>query len=607
MKLKLKLYLSLLLLFVLIVLLSGLGSYFLQKLAVDSRAIMQDNYQTLQYMQGLSAGLDRVVSILPNLKEQEDLDQDLDVALENCRGIIANQIENITEPGEKQLTSELQSEYGLLQRQIEALRKQPVFDTGQFVNQVLPQIVRVRTLSSSIFSMNEEALLQKNKRANKTAEDLVLYMALFGFSGVFFALAFILRIPIYFFKPLSSLNEGIKQIAAKNYRHQLDIASKDELGEIAASFNQMAQKLYHYNQSNYALLLAEKKRIDAVINQMHEGIIGIDDSNTVLFANLLACELLNMEESRLKGRQIQTLGEANDFIQSIATDLASGNLETKSMRVVQKGKEKLYSREIIPVFMQQPEEDRPVAIGFVVVLTDITSFSEKDYAKTQFIATISHELKTPIASIMMSLKLLKDGRTGALGADQLELVDSIRDDSDRLLKIVGELLKMAQVETGNIQLDIQPLQPSHVVEMAVHALQQQAHAKGIRIVREMESDQQVLGDADKVTWVMINFLSNAIRYAPESSEIVLSTIGQSGNRVRFSVRDSGPGIDPGFQEKLFEKYFKVPGSNQSGTGLGLAISKEFIKAMGGSIGVESEPGKGSEFYFLLPVLSELPA
>ncbi|MBK7335057.1 MAG: HAMP domain-containing histidine kinase [Saprospirales bacterium] len=277
------------------------------------------------------------------------------------------------------------------------------------------------------------------------------------------------------------------------------------------------------------------------------------------------------------------------------------------MRVVQKGKEKLYSREIIPVFMQQPEEDRPVAIGFVVVLTDITSFSEKDYAKTQFIATISHELKTPIASIMMSLKLLKDGRTGALGADQLELVDSIRDDSDRLLKIVGELLKMAQVETGNIQLDIQPLQPSHVVEMAVHALQQQAHAKGIRIVREMESDQQVLGDADKVTWVMINFLSNAIRYAPESSEIVLSTIGQSGNRVRFSVRDSGPGIDPGFQEKLFEKYFKVPGSNQSGTGLGLAISKEFIKAMGGSIGVESEPGKGSEFYFLLPVLSELPA
>ncbi|MBK6619900.1 MAG: HAMP domain-containing protein [Saprospirales bacterium] len=607
MKLKLKLYLSLLLLFVIIVLLSGLGSYFLQKLAVDSRAIMQDNYQTLQYMQGLSAGLDRVVSILPNLKEQEDLDQDLDVALENCRGIIANQIENITEPGEKQLTSELQSEYGLLQRQIEALRKRPVFDTGLFVNQVLPQIVRVRTLSSAIFSMNEEALLQKNSKANKTAEDLVLYMALFGFSGVFFALAFILRIPIYFFKPLSSLNEGIKQIAAKNYRHQLDIASKDELGEIAASFNQMAQKLYHYNQSNYALLLAEKKRIDAVINQVHEGIIGIDDTNTVLFANLLACELLNMEESRLKGRQIQTLGEANDFIQSIATDLASGNLETKSMRVVQKGKEKLYSREIIPVFMQQPEEDRPVAIGFVVVLTDITSFSEKDYAKTQFIATISHELKTPIASIMMSLKLLKDGRTGALGEDQLELVDSIRDDSDRLLKIVGELLKMAQVETGNIQLDIQPLQPSHVVEMAVHALQQQAHAKGIRIVREMESDQQVLGDADKVTWVMINFLSNAIRYAPESSEIVLSTIGQSGNRVRFSVRDSGPGIDPGFQEKLFEKYFKVPGSNQSGTGLGLAISKEFIKAMGGSIGVESEPGKGSEFYFLLPVLSELPA
>ena len=228
MKLKVKIYLSLLLLFALIVLLSGLGSYFLQQLARDSKAIMQDNFHSLQYMQSLSAGLDEVISIMPGIKEQSGQEKLLDRELENCRRIIARQMANITEPGEKMLTEELQSELEVLNKMVSRLKESDTFNSAYYFSDVLPQLMRVRTISSNIFSLNEEALLRKNDRANKTAENVVVYMAIFGVSGVLFALAYLLQIPDYILKPLSRLNEGIKQITAKNYRHQLEITSTDE-------------------------------------------------------------------------------------------------------------------------------------------------------------------------------------------------------------------------------------------------------------------------------------------------------------------------------------------------------------------------------------------
>jgi signal transduction histidine kinase len=237
-------------------------------------------------------------------------------------------------------------------------------------------------------------------------------------------------------------------------------------------------------------------------------------------------------------------------------------------------------------------------IGQVIVLRNITLFHELNEAKTNFIATVSHELKTPISSIKMSARLLTDLRVGALNNEQQELIRSITDDSDRLLKITGELLNLSQVETGRIQLKLQPASPAEITDQAIQAVLFQAQQKHIQIHAALGDDlPRIQADVEKTSWVLINFLTNAIKYSPEESGIEVAVLHRK-NTVEFVVKDQGRGIDEKYLPRIFERYFKVPGTHdRNGTGLGLSISKEFIEAQGGRIWVHSRLGEGSEFGF----------
>jgi signal transduction histidine kinase len=240
-------------------------------------------------------------------------------------------------------------------------------------------------------------------------------------------------------------------------------------------------------------------------------------------------------------------------------------------------------------------------IGQVIVLRNITPFHELNEAKTNFIATISHELKTPIASIKMSAQLLSDSRVGGMNKEQEELIKSINDDSNRLLKITSELLNMSQVETGHIQLKIQPVPPGIIISNAIDTVSVPAQQKNISLlVKDNSSHNKILTDPEKTAWVLTNFLTNAIKYSPEDGEILLNT-SIFENTIRFTVQDHGRGIDEKYLPRIFDRYFKVPGStDKPGTGLGLSISREFIEAQGGQIWVDSKLGEGSTFGFSLP-------
>jgi signal transduction histidine kinase len=239
-------------------------------------------------------------------------------------------------------------------------------------------------------------------------------------------------------------------------------------------------------------------------------------------------------------------------------------------------------------------------IGQVIVLRNITPFHELNEAKTNFIATVSHELKTPLSSIKMSASLLTDLRVGALNGEQQELIRSITDDADRLLKITGELLNMSQVETGNIQLKLQPANPAAIVNQAIQAVLFQAQQRRINIRADLpENLPFIQADVEKTSWVLINFLTNAIKYSPEDSGVEV-TASRNKDKVEFLVKDHGKGIDEKYLPRIFERYFKVPGTHdRNGTGLGLSISKEFIEAQGGHIWVSSQVGEGSSFGFTL--------
>lgn len=229
-------------------------------------------------------------------------------------------------------------------------------------------------------------------------------------------------------------------------------------------------------------------------------------------------------------------------------------------------------------------------------------YRKLDLAKTNFIATISHELKTPISAMKLSLQLLQNEKTGALNSEQMELINSCEEDSDHLLKIISELLNTTQAETGNIQLNIMPANVKEIIQYAVNTNKPAAEKRNIRIGLDLPEDLPYINaDKDKSAWVLTNLISNAIRYSNDNSFVLISATANN-EHLLISVCDKGQGIDPRYKEKIFDRYFRVPGTNKEGSGLGLAISKEFIEAQGGKISVESEPGAGSTFTISLNVV-----
>jgi K+-sensing histidine kinase KdpD len=201
----------------------------------------------------------------------------------------------------------------------------------------------------------------------------------------------------------------------------------------------------------------------------------------------------------------------------------------------------------------------------------------------------------------MSLKLVGDERIGNLNAEQKELMNNIGEDAERLLRITGELLNMTQLESGNIKLKLQNVSPKEIVTDSIHAVQVQAEQKKLQLKVECTDNLPLVhADADKTSWVLINLLTNAIKYSPEENKIIIRVLPKK-KMVQFSVQDFGRGIEEKYLSRIFDRYFKVPGGiEKSSTGLGLAISKEFIDAQGGQIEVSSEYGKGSIFGFSLP-------
>ena len=340
-----------------------------------------------------------------------------------------------------------------------------------------------------------------------------------------------------------------------------------------------------------ARLMFEKARVDSIINQMEDAVLGTDAEGRVLFINGVASGLYNLNSDSIVGKTIQEVAAHNDLLQTIIAGKLNGPL-----KIVLDGKEQFFT--VAHKAVQTDEK----SLGDVYTLKNVTHFKELDLSKTNLLATISHELKTPISSIKMSAKLLKDDRVGNMNDEQRDMVASITDDAERLLRLTAELLNLTQIETGNIQLKFMHISPKSIINEAVAAVFMQAQSKGISIHQSVPENLPLIhADADKTALVLVNLLSNAIKYSPEGATVELS-VSPKSSQVSFAVKDEGEGIDPRYQARIFDRYFKVPGSiNKIGTGLGLAISKEFIEAQGGRIEVSSEYGQGSIFQFQLPV------
>ena len=555
-----KIRLGTLFLFVLLLLSGGFGIFNLVRLKNDAKMILEDNYESLQYCHVMQRQLDSLA-----INRQ--------VALQTFDSVLKKQEGNITEPGEDTATHIARAEFNKLRKG----------DTSfNIINNIRRQL-------HFILTANMDAIEKKNSRTEVKANNALTYISLIA--GVIFLIAFTFsfNFPAVLTGPIRDLTEGIQEISRKNYSYRIHIKNKDEFGQMADSFNNMAERLEYFESSNLNRLMFEKGRAEAVINSLRDASIGIDKNSIVLFANNQALELLGVESKDVVGRPAGEVEQRNDLFRFLLNE--KGNIPFK---IVVDGKENYFTKEMIEV----KQED---AKSTVIVVKNVTSFKELDVAKTNFIATVSHELKTPLASSDFSLKLLEDHRNGRLTKEQKELIEQLKQDNQRMLRILSELLNMSQVEAGKIQLDVKTVNPASIADTAISAAASAAKEKNIHFERNYNREiPGVKADEEKTGWVLNNFLSNAIKYSADYSKISVHIKSNDGF-VQFSVTDKGPGIPDEYLPRVFDRFFKVPGSKATGTGLGLAISKEFIEAQGGKIWVKSKVGEGSEFGFDLPV------
>jgi PAS domain S-box-containing protein len=569
MKIKTKLNLGVGLLFLMIIILSLVSAFYIFLIKEDTENILKANYNTLEYSRNMLTSLDTA----------NDTDNK---AIVFFRNNLKKQLINVTENGEDKATNNLQESFNKLEHN---------WDNEALKSQVRQDIF-------AIMKLNMDAMKLKGDIAKKTAETANFSIAIVGTLCFLIAFNLLINLPNNIANPIKELTESIRQIANKNYSERVHFMNHNEFGDLAKSFNTMAEKLKEYHDSNLYKLSFEKKRLETLINNMHDPIIGLDNQGTVLFVNDEALKIIGMKSEEVIGELATTLALRNDLMKSlIINDLES--TKAHPMKIFADGKESYFDKEKVTIAITPTGEDEAINIGEVIILRNITLFKELDFAKTNFIATVSHELKTPISSIKLSLQLLEKPNTGIINEEQKQLIDSIKDDSQRLLKITGELLDLAQLETGNIKLNIGQCSPYKIIEYALEAVKVQAEQKQIELIVESESNLvDIKADSEKTTWVMINFLTNAIRYSYEKSSITVK-LKKEKNQIVFEVVDTGKGIDSHYKSKVFDKFFQIPGSHKSGTGLGLSISKEFIEAQNGTIGVESELGLGSSFWFKL--------
>lgn len=563
MKIKTKIALTIGLLLAIITLLGCFTANTTQRVKENTENILEDNYNSVKYANKMLWAL-------------HNFHSDSIVAVNTFAENLALQKMNITESVESQSTAKVE-------RQFENFKANPSKEN----------MVELSETINTIILLNGNAIEKKSKIATYAASEALIWVIVLFALGAVIAIVMLLRLPRAFTTPIEKLIEGIIEISNYNYDKRLNFDEKSEFGKVASSFNSMARELSQFQRSSMARIISTKQYLEIVINSIDEPIIGLDNEKRILFANNSATAILNISSEKMVKGSALDLALSNDLLRRLIKGLEEGGVVSKEpLKIYSDNKESYFEVKYLSLNEKS---------GTVIMLKNITKFKELDNAKTNFISIISHELKTPISAIMMSLKLLEDQRVGEMNEEQKALAQSIRESSDRLLSISGELLKMTQVEAGVLQLSPKITKPIELINYAISATKVLADKFGCNIELEYpDKIGKLFVDSEKVAWVVTNLLSNAIHHSADNSRVIIGA-RQVDKNIEIYVRDFGKGIDPRYHKTIFDRYFRVPGTKVQGSGLGLAISKDFVEAHTGTISIESEVGQGSCFIISLPI------
>ena len=398
------------------------------------------------------------------------------------------------------------------------------------------------------------------------------------------------------------MTDATSRIAAGQLDTVVEIRSRDELGVLAAHFNDMANRIRELRQSDLGRILVAQQTAEAAIASLYDPVIVTDAEGRVQRINR-AAEPLFGSESRVLGKRVQDVTTDPRLSMAVLDVLASQRTiaseeSAATVPLVVDGAERSFRQRTTPM---RDAENR--LVGAVMLLEDITHLREIDRVKSEFIAAASHELRTPLTSLEMGVHLLLEGATGELSARQRELLTMCREDAMRLDRLVKDLLDLSRVESGEAPPMLTAVSIRDLVIEVAESLRRQVDSKGIALQIDTPPDlPQIMADGGQVERVITNLVTNAIRATERAGTIDVAAVRRNGY-VAISVRDTGRGIPRDYLGRVFEPFVQVPNAPAGGAGLGLSISRRIVQAHGGQITVRSELGHGTTFTFTMPVAS----
>ena len=511
---------------------------------------------------------------------------------------------NLTETGEDGLTDSIKKSYTnyvKLFLDLQEVHSQlGIKKANEFYNeQMMPNFISTKAELEQLSTLNEKAMFNSKALATKNAENsmyLVLSISIFAIIGGFGVARFFTN---RFLAPITSLTQTMKLIKAGDLNQQAIINTKDEIGELSIEFNNMTKRLQQYEQSTLGNLLAEKNKSLAIVKNISDPLIVLDPDFRVILMNNAFERIFNVREEGLINKHFLEgirNGEIFDFISSI---FKSGSETQQKIHLIRTSNADYYFNIIVTIV----KDNNANLSGMIAIFQNVTQLKELEKIRTDFIATISHEFKTPLTSIMMGTDVLIDEGLGQLNNDQKQFIQAIREDSDRLANLVNDLLELTRIESGKAMFKLKEYNIADIVECSMKPFYQLAEQQDKTLYFNCNDNlPRIIADFEKITWVLNNLISNALKYTNAGDEISVTAMKKE-NLIYVTVKDTGTGIPQEYTDKIFEKFVQVKDGDFEvrGTGLGLAVVREIIEAHRGRIWCESQLDAGSSFTFTLNI------
>jgi len=574
--------------------------------------ILRENYQSVLAADNMVKALERLDNALLTQSEMEDPTAGGDF-LENRDLFVYWQKEaarTIALPMEEPLRDSIQAswiQYALVADSMIARIGQGAIQGAKqyYYDHVRTRSDVLRELCFRLFEINQAAIINAGERTQSIASQTAFATMMTLIVTLIFSVIATVWMIRGIITPAEELTERVRQIGAGMLDLKIDVLSDDEIGQLSREFNKMTERLKRFEEMNIGEILSEKRKSDTIVQSIADGLIMTDAAMRVLHINRVVAELYRLDEA--VGKPLASVLHDDRVISLLAASIPGEAVAEQAPGLLQyvRGEKTLYYRPKVTRILD-PEGK---LYGVLLLLQDVTQFKELDRMKSDFIATVSHEFRTPVTSIGMTVDILDQEILGKLNAKQRELIASAKEDCVRLTKLARELLQLSKLESGRIQLKNEELDVRTLIESSLRPLQLQFSDKGVSLGTEFQDGlPRLLADEQQLTWVVTNLVSNALRYTNAGGSVTVRAREDHGVLL-VEVEDTGVGIAPEHLQSIFDKFVQVkratdatPGS----VGLGLAIAKEIVELYGGRIWASSAPGKGSTFSFELP-LTPLPA